>query len=262
MSFGKYIKSKSFFVHLGISSIVAVLLMWMGFKVIANYTQHDVMVKVPDFGTQSVFTLNDFIKDKKLRFQIIDSIYDAKQKPGLIIRQDPEKESEVKEGRVIYLTVTSVLPPQMQMPNLVNRSLRQAIAMIESYGLKAGRIQYVADYCKNCVLKQIYKGKEIEAGTTLKKGSVIDLQIGKGNINETIPLPNLLGMTFCDAKNKLLSASLQIGNIMADKGVSDTCEAFVYRHIPSFGKEKEVGAGAKIDVYITADKDKADSFIK
>ncbi len=255
MSYFKFIKTKPFFIHAGIAIITAVLLLWIGFKMVASYTQHNITVKVPDFAGKPIIELNDFIKDKKLRYQIIDSIYSPQQTPGTIIRQDPEKESEVKENRVIYLYVTSMLPPQIEMPKLVDRSVRQAVAMIESYGLKAN-IRYVADACKNCVIKQFYKGKEIAPGTAVKKGSVIELQVGKGTNNETISLPNLLGLNFCDAKNKIQSSSLQIGNVMADKSVSDSCEAIVYRQTPAFSKDKELNTGAKIDLYITADKSK------
>jgi beta-lactam-binding protein with PASTA domain len=255
MSYFKFIKTKKFFIHAGIAIVVAILLFWGSFKMVANYTQHNITIKVPDFIGKPVTTLDDFIKDKKLRYQIIDSIYSPQQTPGTIIRQDPEKESEVKENRVIYLYVTSTLPPQIAMPKLIDRSVRQAVAMIESYGLKAN-IKYVADACKNCVIKQFYKGKEIAAGTPVKKGSVIELQVGKGSNNETISLPNLIGLSFCDAKNKIQSSSLQIGNIIADKTVTDSCEAIVYRQTPAFGKDKELNTGAKIDVYITADKNK------
>jgi beta-lactam-binding protein with PASTA domain len=146
----------------------------------------------------------------------------------------------------------------IEMPKLVDRSVRQAIAMVESYGLKAN-VKYVANSCKNCVITQSYKGKEIVSGTHIKKGSLIELQVGKGNgDNETMALPNLIGMSFCDARTKIQSSALQVGSTIADKTVKDTCEALVYRQTPAPGKDREVGIGAKIDLYITADKSKVD----
>ena len=131
--------------------------------------------------------------------------------------------------------------------------------MVESYWLKVN-IKYVADACKNCVIKQFYKGKEIEPGTRIKKGSLIELQVGKGNGDmETMALPNLIGMSFCDARSKIQSSALQVGSIIADKTVSDTCEALVYRQTPAPGNDHEVSTGAKIDLYITADKSKVDA---
>lgn len=259
MSFFKFLKTKKFFLHLGLSLVVSVLALWIGYKWVSSYTQHEITVKVPDFAGKSIASLNDFIKDKQLRYQIIDSIYSPQQTPGTIIRQDPEKESEVKENRVIYLYVTSMLPPQIEMPKLVDRSLRQAIAMLESYGLKAN-IKFVSDACKNCVIKQLYKGKEVSPGTHIKKGSLIELQVGKGNGgSETMAIPNLIGISFCDAKSKIQASSLQVGSIIADKSVSDTCQAFVYRQTPAPSNDREIGTGAKIDLYITADKSKVDA---
>ena len=254
MSYFKFIRTKTFVKHFLLASVSALLILWIGFKLFGVYTQHGTTYTVPDFSGQSIFALNDFVKDKKIRYQVIDSIYDPKQKPGIIIRQDPEEETQVKENRIIYLTVTSVLPPQIEMPKLVDRSLRQAIAMIESYGLKANQPTFVPDPCKNCVLKQLFNGKEIAPGTRLKKGSKIDLVIGKGTTSETVTLPDCLGLTFCDAKNKLLASALQIGNIIIDKNIGDTCEAFVYRQTPVAAKDREVATGARVDLYITDDK--------
>ena len=50
---------------------------------------------------------------------------------------------------------------------------------IESYGLKVGNIKEVNADCKGCVLKQLFNGKEIASNTLIKKGSKIDLEVGK-----------------------------------------------------------------------------------
>lgn len=256
MSYFKFIRTKVFLKHFVLAGISALLVLWIGFKLFGVYTQHGTTYAVPDFIGQSVFNLEGFVKEKSVRYQIIDSVYDPKQKPGIIFKQDPEKETKVKEDRVVYLYVTSVLPPQIEMPKLVDRSLRQAIAMIESYGLVASPPTFVADPCKNCVLKQLYNGQEIAPGTKLKKGSKITLLIGKGTTSETITLPDCVGLTFCDARNKLLAAALQLGNVVIDKIIGDSCEAFVYRQTPMAAKDREISAGARVDLYITDDKSK------
>jgi beta-lactam-binding protein with PASTA domain len=256
MSYFKFIRTKKFLTHFILASLSALLTLWLLFKLFSVYTHHGVTYPVPDFIGQSALNLNNFVKDKKVRYQVIDSIYDAKQAPGTIIRQDPEKGTPVKENRIVYLYITSVLPPRIEMPKLVDRSLRQAIAMIESYGLKAGDPKFVADPCKNCVLKQFYKGKEIAPGTRIKKGSRIDLVVGKGSTTETVTLPDCVGMTFCEAKNKLLASALQVGNLIIDKTIGDTCEAFVYKQTPAASAGREVATGARIDLYISDEKPK------
>src|SRR6185295_6429515 len=87
--------------------------------------------------------------------------------------------TQVKRNRIIYLYVTGLLPPQLVMPKLIDRSERQAILMLESYGLKVGKITQVAGDCNGCILGQFIKGKAVEPGTQIKKGTVIELTIGK-----------------------------------------------------------------------------------
>jgi beta-lactam-binding protein with PASTA domain len=221
------------------------------------YTDHGDVVSVPDFVGKNISELDKFIDGKDINYRIIDSIYSPEEKPGVVVSQDPIKEESVKKNRTIYLYVTSVLPPQITMPKLVDRSLRQATAMIESYGLKVGKTKFVADPCSNCILKQQSEGKEIEPGTPIKKGTVIDLVVGKGsNGSEQIAIVDVTGITFCQAKSKLSANGLSVGALILDAAIKDTCSAFVYRQSPMGGGENRVTMGASIDLYITNDKSK------
>lgn len=183
-----YITSKVFFKHLAIAVVSLIIILWALFKLLGVYTHHGETAEVPDFNGKSIFELNNFVADKNVGYVIIDSIYDPKEKPGVVIKQDPEAKSLVKHNRIIYLYVTSTQAPQIAMPKLVDRSTRQAVFMIESYGLKVGKISEITGDCKGCVLKQYFKGKEIAPGEAIKKGSKIDLSVGKKE-NDYIPAP-------------------------------------------------------------------------
>lgn len=184
--FFAFIKSKAFLKHLIIAIISLIVLLWLLFKLLGVYTHHGETAEVPDFKGKLISELDNFVSDKHVRYVIIDSIYDPEEEAGMVIKQDPEAKSLVKHNRLIYLYVTSTQAPQMDMPKLVDRSTRQAIFMIESYGLKVGKITEIAGDCKGCVLKQFFNGKEIAPGEPIKKGSKIDLAVGKKD-NEFIP---------------------------------------------------------------------------
>lgn len=185
--FFAFIKSKAFFKHLLLALLSLIVVLWILFKLLGVYTHHGESAEVPDFKGKSINELDNFIADKYVRYLIIDSIYDPEEKAGIVIKQDPEPKSMVKHNRMIYLYVTSTQAPQIAMPKLVDRSTRQAIFMIESYGLKVGKIEEIAGDCKGCVLKQFFNGTEITPGSPIKKGSKIDLAVGKKD-NEFIPL--------------------------------------------------------------------------
>ena len=168
-----------FFKHLLIAIISLIIVLWILFKLLGVYTHHGETAEVPDFKGKLLPELNDFIEGKHVRYLIIDSVYDPKEKPGMVIKQEPEAKSEVKHNRIIYLYVTSTQAPQIAMPKLVEKSTRQAVFMIESYGLKQGTITEIAAHCKGCVVNQLYNGKEIMTGAAIKKGSKIDLIVGR-----------------------------------------------------------------------------------
>ncbi|MDE5574225.1 MAG: PASTA domain-containing protein, partial [Bacteroidales bacterium] len=68
----------------------------------------------------------------------------------------------------------------VQMPDLKDLSLRQAEALLETYGLKVGSKTTVPSIVKGAVINQLHYGEEIEPGTLIRRGSSIDLQIGDG----------------------------------------------------------------------------------
>jgi len=177
--FFTYLRSKQFFIHFGLAAVTVVITLSILVKMLNSYTQHGETVEVPDFKGKTIAELNGFIQGKDVRYLIIDSIYAPKEKPGVVLRQDPETKTKVKRNRIIYLYVNGLMPPTLAMPKLIDRSERQAILMLESYGLKVGKITPVAGDCNGCVLGQFVKGKVIEPGTQIKKGTVIELTIGK-----------------------------------------------------------------------------------
>jgi beta-lactam-binding protein with PASTA domain len=174
-----FLKSKLFFKHLAISVACLLVLIWCLIKVLGFYTHHGETAEVPDFKGTLISDLDHFTEGKNIRFLIIDSIYSPNEKSGIVLKQDPEAKTLVKHNRIIYLYVTSTQAPQILMPKLVDKSERQAVYLIESYGLKIGTIKEIAGDCKGCVLQQLINGKQIETGAPIKKGSKIDLYIGK-----------------------------------------------------------------------------------
>jgi len=187
-NFISFLKSKQFLIQISIilvliSGIILGTLAWL-----SSYTNHGKMVMVPDFKGQQVSDLASFIKGKNVTYQIIDSIYDPKEKSGVVLRQDPEMNVAVKHNRTVYLYVTGMVAPQVIMPKLVDRSERQARLILNRLGLKLAPVTERAADCNGCVLAQRLKGKEIEPGAGLKKGSVIELVVGrKDNFHHAEP---------------------------------------------------------------------------
>jgi beta-lactam-binding protein with PASTA domain len=173
-----FLKSKQFFVHLGSITLTIIILFFITIKWLNSYTSHGNLINVPDFKGKQIIDLENFLSDKKVSYLIIDSIYDPNEKPGVVIKQEPEYNSKVKENRTIYLYVTGNVPPQIQMPKLIDRSERQARLIIQTYGLRLGKVTEKRADCNGCVIGQIINGKDVNPGSTVKKGSIVDLIVG------------------------------------------------------------------------------------
>ncbi|MCW3083752.1 MAG: hypothetical protein JWP12_1118 [Bacteroidetes bacterium] len=253
----QFIKSKTFLKHLAIYVVTLSLLVWLLLMWLQSATNHGQIIKVPDFTSVKIGDLDQFTSDKHIRYLVIDSIYDVKAQKGTVVKQEPEAGAEVKENRIIFLYVTSLMPPSIQMPKLIDCSLRQASSMIITYGLKMGKTKFVPDQCANCVLDQLVKGKKIAPGEIVAKGTVIDLVVGKGLSDEEVGIPCLSGLSRKEAMEKLAQSSLSIGAVTFDNPNDSSSTAVrVYRQSPSCGKDRTINMGATVDIYLTSDKDK------
>lgn len=250
MSFFRFLFSKIFLLNLLIAVVVLVLLFWGSLKLLNRYTLHGETISVPNLTGLKVKDAEDILEEKGLRYMVNDSVFDSKAKRGAIIDQDPKPDVQVKHNRTIYLTVNAVLPPKVKMPNLVDLSLRQTTAVLETYGLRVGNLTYVPDIAFNAVLKQQVKGKNILPGEMVEKGTAVDLVLGQGESEEMVPLPDLTDMTVAEAVSALNAASLNLGSVIKDATVTDSTRARVYRQLPEYAPGARINAGKAVDIFI------------
>lgn len=217
---------------------------------LSSYTHHGESISVPSIKGMSLEKAERFLEEKDLEYKIIDSLFVLDHKPGEVLEQDPAPDSKVKEGRTIYLTINASRPPKVKMPNLIDVSFRQAEAMLQSFGLKVGRTTYQPDLAKNAVLEQTYKGRNINPGTEIDKGSSIDLVLGDGVGNTEVMVPDLIGLTRGEALFALKGSYLNIGTVHVDEGVRDTSNAKVYRQVPEADGTTTLRLGEAIDLYL------------
>lgn len=253
-AFWEFIKSRRFLKHFGLAVGSVCVFLVIIFWGLSAFTDHNEYYPVPDFSGKPISELDAFVEEQNVRYRIIDSVYDDKAPGGTVLRQDPLAGTRVKYNRMIYLYVVATVPQQVSMPNLVDASPRQAVALLESYGLRLKRT--VKKPGQSAVLAQLYKGKPIVPGTSLPKGSEIELWIGKGEADETVGVPCITGMNLEDAINELTAAGLAAGAIVCKecKTSQDTLSAQVYRQSPGCGGENNVvNSGTSVDIFLTLD---------
>lgn len=160
--------------------IIVVILIGAALLSLNIFTHHGREIKVADICGFKVEQLHPYTEEFGFRFVVRDSIYQPNVEPGTILLQSPLPGSIVKRKRTFYVVVAASQPPSEQMPNLIDLSQRQAEALLETYGMKVGRVTLVDWEVKGSVVRQLYGGVPIAPGSSICKGSVIDLEVGNG----------------------------------------------------------------------------------
>lgn len=189
-----------------------------------------------------------------MRIVVIDSVYLVNEPPRIVLDQTPPPDFKVKKNRQVYVTINMTQPEMVLMPDLTQVSVRQACALAESRGLKVRKLKYVDDKARDYVLGQYYKGKTINEGEELLKGSYIDLNVGKGEGPQFTVLPQLEGMTVDHARYSLVENSLNLGRVLYDntiKNYRDSSNAIVIRQYPVFYQNKRLAIGSLVDIWVT-----------
>ncbi|MFN3556771.1 MAG: PASTA domain-containing protein [Bacteroidales bacterium] len=250
MSILSFLKSKTFRYHVLYAIAAVIVLLWLSLKVLDIYTMHGRTIEVPNLDGLQTEQAERMLRRANLRAVINDSIFDSQREKGTIASQNPAPGIAVKKNRTVYLTTVAILPEMVAMPDLTDLSLRQALAVLETYGLKPGRLEYVPNIALNAVLQQKFNRATIEAGTLVEKGTAIDLVLGDGagTSDNQVLVPLLIGKTREEAIQLLNSSSLNLGQeIFLD---DDQEDLRVYRQSPSVQQRRlRVSPGTAVDLY-------------
>lgn len=230
------------------------------------YTNHGEQQAVPNLIGMDLIEAQELIASQGLRIEAEDSSYFEGATPGSILTQSPDHEylspdsagmtqRMVKSNRKIYVSIASYLPPKVEMPDMVGKSKRIALDLLKTTGFRIEGLEYVPDrVCTDCVIKQLYKGKEIEPGTKIYKGESITLILGRKDASY-VSTPKLSGYTYEEAKNILNRLSLNMGEVLGGcegcKNELDTLSAYVLKQYPELGGS--LNTGEQVDVYLTQD---------
>ena len=175
-------KGKSFFsaypvlASLIMMLVISLVIVFIAIKGTNLITHHGIEVPAPDLVGQ---TMEDMALFDDFEIIYSDSIFSPNVAEGTILSQDPSAGTNVKKGRKIYVTIATSVPPQVEMPNLLDLSLRQAGNLLKTNDLKLGQVIYKASKYNNVVLEQRYKGRIIAAGAKIPYQSEITLIVGK-----------------------------------------------------------------------------------
>ena len=121
-----FFKNKYFYFHLIFGSIVSLLLFSILILFMNSYTLNGEEFELKDFKSLTIEESSIELEQLGLEYQVSDSVFTDSVPKGAIFTQNPIPGTFVKEGRLIYFTVNHNSSQKFEIPDVYNKSEREA----------------------------------------------------------------------------------------------------------------------------------------
>ena len=123
---------------------------------------------------------------------VIDSNYVKGVPAGMVLEQTPAAGARVKEGRTVYLTITTTSVPLIQLPDIIdNSSIRQAEAKLKSIGFKLTEPELVPGE-QDWVYGIKYRGRELKSGDKVPNEALLTLCVGDTHLRDSLAMDSTM----------------------------------------------------------------------
>jgi eukaryotic-like serine/threonine-protein kinase len=181
MSWKKFLTSPAFFKNLALALIIVVVSVFGVMKFLSVATNHGEEIPVPNLAKMSIEKAEERLNDIDLELHLLDTVdYNPAFPPYSIVEQDPLPAVTVKDGRKVYVKINAGGYTKVALPELVQKTYRQALSTLRALGLQEGEVKYVEYMAKDVVLEVKQNGKKLKTGDKILKSSKIDFVLGDG----------------------------------------------------------------------------------
>lgn len=181
MSLRKYLTSRAFFTQIFLAVLIIAVLGYLFMHWLTFTTDHGNEITVPDLSKLTEEQVEEKLDELDLSYVMLDSVdYRSDYPKYTVVQQDPLPGAKVKEGRKVYIKINSSGFSSVKIPDLIEKTYREAVPTLKALGLEEGTITYIPNLGKDMVLEMRYKGRNIKPGDRVLKSSKIDLVLGDG----------------------------------------------------------------------------------
>jgi beta-lactam-binding protein with PASTA domain len=181
MSLRKYLTSRVFLVQVFLAVLIIAVLGFLFMHWLTFTTDHGNEITVPNLSKLTEEQVEEKLDELDLDYVLLDSVnYKSDYPKFSVVQQDPLPGAKVKVGRKVYIKINSSGFSSVKIPDLINKTYREAVPTLKALGLEEGTITYVPNLGKDMVLEMRFKGRNIKPGDKVLKSSKIDLVLGDG----------------------------------------------------------------------------------
>jgi beta-lactam-binding protein with PASTA domain len=223
-------------------SFFAVLLL-MDKVVMPFYVGSVKSIEMPNLIGKKFDEARKIIDSLNLKLESVTEKHDARFPVGYVILQSPRPGMKIKEGRRVYLVVSSG-EQKIEVPNLVGKSVREAKLILEKSGLKLGELSY--DFSDEIPEGAIIS-QSIPEKSKVSSGTFVSVVVSLGNAEGKVQVPNLIGLPFSKVEQILNEAGLRLGKVVYEPS-STVLPNTVIEQFPRPGTY--IQKGSAVDVFI------------
>ena len=184
--FFSFKKNRFFWINIIGMVVFVIAAAWGTLAWLDSYTRHGEAHIVPNVKNKAMEEAAKLLNAENMRSVIIDSNYVKGVPAGMVLEQAPAAGSRVKEGRTVYLTITTTSVPLVTLPDIIdNSSVRQAAAKLKSIGFKLTEPELVPGE-QDWVYGIKYRGKELKSGDKVPNEALLTLCVGDTHLRDSL----------------------------------------------------------------------------
>jgi beta-lactam-binding protein with PASTA domain len=181
MSLRRYLTSRVFFGQAFLAVIIIAVLSYFFIHWLTFTTDHGHEITVPNLAKLTEEQVEEKLDELNLDYVLLDSVdYNSDFPKYSVVEQDPLPGAKVKEGRKVYIKINASGFSSVRIPDLIQKTYREASPTLKALGLEEGTITYIPNLGKDMVLEMRCKGRNLKVGDHVLKASKIDLVLGDG----------------------------------------------------------------------------------
>jgi beta-lactam-binding protein with PASTA domain len=184
MSLRRYLTSRVFFGQAFLALVILAILSYFFIHWLTFTTDHGHEITVPNLSKLTEEQVEEKLDELNLDYVLLDSVdYNSDFPKYSVVEQDPLPGAKVKEGRKVYIKINASGYSSVKLPDLIDKTYREAVPTLKAIGLEEGTITYEPSLGKDMVLAMRYKGRNLKPGERVMKSSKIDLVLGDGKMS-------------------------------------------------------------------------------
>lgn len=169
-------------INLAAMAVVGIILIWLLMAWLGRYTRHNSVVVIPDITNMQVDEAEQLLSKDHLYLLVTDSIYDESKKPGVIIDTSPIVGASIKRDRTIFVRINAISVMKRQIPDVHDKSMRQAQVMLEANGFNNVTIKYVpGTYNDLALYVKTTSGRVLNPGDIIPYNQPLILEISSND---------------------------------------------------------------------------------